>query len=154
MIINANETINPMQLKRIQDHPFRIFPTDTAGSFIANDDLESGNIRVYEKLEGISTIQQLIANIDKPANAVLVAEAAIGALWQQEVVFIHKINCEHGYENLVRPIIGHIVHFASFYKCYHSVRISAHEREKWFIYAGGILADFHEKGNAYIYQIR
>lgn len=157
MINSTNGTvINPMQLKRINKYPFRIYPADenATGNYIIDNNLESGHIRVYEKLDGISTVQQLTASIGEPANAVLVAEATIGALWQPEGVFIHKINCEHGYENLVRPIIEQIVHFATFYDCYKSVRISERERENWFIYAGGILADFYQKGRTYIYQIR
>lgn len=157
MINSANETIiDPMQLKRINKYPFRIYPADenATGNYIIDNNLESGHIRVYEKLDGISTIQQLTANIGEPVNAVLVAELTIGALWQNEGVFIHSISCEYGYEYLVKPMLEQAVKFATFYECYQSVRISAKEREKWFIFAGGILADFHQKGRTYIYQIR
>lgn len=51
-------------------------------------------------------------------------------------------------------MLEQVVHDAKFYECYKSVRISEREREKWFIDAGGILADFHKKGSTYIYQIR
>lgn len=47
---------------------------NAAVNYIINDNLETGKLKVYENLGGILTIQQLIADIDEPANAVLLAE--------------------------------------------------------------------------------
>lgn len=157
MINMTNETaIYPLQIERIQDHPFHIYQTDenAAVNYIINDNLETGKLKVYENLGGILTIQQLTADIGEPANAVLLAEITTGASWQNESVLIHSINCEYGHEYLVKAMLEQVVHYAKFYECYKSVRISAKEREEWFIDAGGILSDFYQKGKTCIYKIR
>lgn len=145
-----------MQIMRIQEHPFHICQTgeNASGYFIVNDNLETGSIQVYENLGNIVNIQQLAADIGRPANAVLLAEITIGALWQNEGVFIHGINCEYGHEFLVKSMLEQVIHFAAFYKDFKSVRLSEREWEKWFMDAHGILADFYKKGRTYIYQVR
>lgn len=156
MLCSTNgTTINAMQLKRIQEHPFQVIQTleNTMEKFAVNDNLETGSLKIFLQFGNALTVQQLFS-FNTPEDAVLVAELTIGALWQNEGVFIHSISCEYGYEYLVKPMLEQAVKFATFYECYQSVRISAKEREKWFIFAGGILADFHQKGRTYIYQIR
>lgn len=139
--------VNSIQLKRIKNHPMQI-----DGNLLVFDSLETGLLRIYGQMDGPVCIQQLFSRFDATRNAVLVAEAVINSIWDKNAVFIHKLNCEHGHEALIQPMIEHILDFADYYRCYQLVRISAQEYNEWLPYAKDALADFKEIKSAYEYQ--
>lgn len=141
--------VNNMQFMRIQEHPIQI-----NDNLIVIDNLEGGRIRLYEQTGGPVNIQQLIYGSDSSCkNAVMVAEIIINDSWQGENVFIHKISCEYGYEQLITPMIDQVLHFAYFYGNYESVMISDMEFEKWMPYAKEALADFQKVNRVYEYRL-
>lgn len=142
-------SINNMQFMRIQEHPIQI-----KDSLIVIDNLEGGRIRLYEQTGGPVNIQQLICgNEERCKNAMLVAEIIINDSWQGENVFIHKISCEYGYEQLITPMIDQVLHFAYFYGGYESVMISDTEFEKWMPHAKDVLIDFQRVNRVYEYRL-
>lgn len=142
-------SFNNMQYMRLQEHPIQI-----KDNLIVSDNLEEGELLLYEQTGGPLNIQQLIYGHEEGCkNAVMIAGITINDTWQEDV-FIQKIFCEYGYEHLAVPMIYQVVNFAKFYESCKSVTISENERETWFLYAGGILSDFHKKDNEYVYQIR
>jgi len=150
MINNINGTlIDSMQLLRLSEYPIHI-----EENLIVVDNLEEGTLKLYEYTGGILNIHQLFTDDDNCMNATLVAEISITYEDQNGNINIEKIFCCYGYEKLAVSLIYQVVNFARFYECCKSVVISEKEREKWFLYAGGILADFHKRDDKYVYQIR
>lgn len=139
--------IDPMQLKRISEHPISI--SDNLENLIVYDDLEHGALRIYEQIGGPVTVQQLESQFTTINNAVLLAEVVINSNWKDEGVFIHKILCEYGHENLVEPMINQVLHFANYYSQYDSVAITDREYEKWFPHAKDALKDFQKINRVY-----
>lgn len=136
------------QCQRLKNHPLGI-----EGDFIVIDNLEAGEIKIYEYTGGFLNILPLIYRQSCP-NAIPVAEAIINDQWKDNAVFIHRISCEYGYEDLVQPMIHQILHFADFYKDYQSVGMADRGYEHWFPYAKGALAGFHKVNRVYEYQIQ
>lgn len=141
--------VAPMQLMRIERYPIKI-----DDNLIAVDNLEEGTLNLYEYVNGILNIQQLFAEENNCKNVISVAQITINDTEEKGMVCIEKVTCCYGYENLAYAMIYQVVNFGKFYGSCKSVVISESEREKWFLYAGGILADFHKKGSKYVYQIR
>lgn len=141
--------IDPMQLLRLKQHPIQI-----EEDLVVIDNLEEGILKIFEYVGGVS-IQQLFAGENDYQNPSLLAEITLNDNSQTGNITIEKIFCCYGFERLVYPMIQQIISFAKFYECIHSVRISKHERENWFIYAGSVLMDFYEKSDGYCeYRIR
>ncbi len=143
--------LDAMQLKRIVEHPIQI-----KESFIINDNLESGTLRVYEPTGGSLNIQQLYTGYDNVKGAVLVAESIINDIFNEEKekgIFVHKIICEYGYEYLAQHMIEQVLHFARFYKGHSLVRISDREYEKWFSYSQKTFAGFEKINRVYECQL-
>ena len=141
--------VNPMQLLRLQKYPLK-----TDDNLIAVDNLEEGKLKIYEYTGGFLNMTQLFADEINCSNLTLVAEITINDAEQQGDIVIEKIYCCYGYENLAAHMIHQVVNFVKFYECCKSALISEIERENWFLYAGGILSDFHKKDNRYVYQVR
>lgn len=139
--------IDPMQLKRISEHPISI--SDNLENLIVYDDLEHGALRIYEQIGGPVTVQQLESQFTTINNAVLLAEVFINSNWKDEGVFIHKISCEYGHENLVEPMINQVLHFANYYSQYDSVAITDREYNRWFPHAPDALKDFQKINRVY-----
>lgn len=140
--------IDPMQSMRISECPINI-----KENLIVFDNLEAGTLRIYEQMDGPVNVQQLFTRYNSVKNAVLIAEIVINSNWRNEGVFIHKISCEHGYENLVNPMIEHILNFADFYDCYNTIGISDREYEKWFPIAKETLSKFQKINRTYEYSL-
>lgn len=141
--------VAPMQLMRIERNPIKI-----DDNLIAVDNLEEGTLKLYEYVNGIINIQQLFVNENNCKSVIPVAQIAIYGSEGKGDICIEKVSCCYGYENLAYALIYQVVNFGRFYEFCKSIVISESEREKWFLYAGGILADFHKKDNKYVYQIR
>ena len=141
--------INPMQLLRLQKYPIKI-----DDNLIAIDNLEEGSLKIYEYTGGFLNITRLFADEINCSNLTLVAEITIYDAEQQGDIGIEKIYCCYGYENLAIHMIHQAVNFVKFYECCKSVSVSENERENWFLYAGGVLADFHKRDSRYVYQVR
>lgn len=142
--------IDPMQLMRLQQHPIKL---NGNNNLLVYDDLEHGTLRIYES-EGPVCIQQLFTRYMTITNAVLIAEIIINENWKgEEGVFIHKINCEPGYEELVTPMIEQVKDFGYFYSQFDSVGISDLQYEKWLLYAEDILKDFQKVNRVYEYWL-
>lgn len=140
--------IDPMQSIRIAEHPIKI-----NGNLIVSDNLEAGSLKIYEPSSGPIIIQQLFLYYQCIHNAVLVAEITINNLWKDNGVFIHKISCECGYENLITPMLYQVLHFSDFYDCFNSVGISETEYEKCLPYAKTSLASFQKNSRVYEYAV-
>lgn len=140
--------INPMQLLRFEKYPIRI-----NDNLIVIDNLEEGTLKFYEYTSGILNVQKLFVN-DNNKNAMLIAQISINDEEQNGNICIERIFCCYGYEALAVPMIYQVVNFVKFYECCKSVVISENERENWFLYAGGILSDFHKRDSKYVYQVR
>lgn len=159
-MINGTKGIilDALQLNRIAEHPIRINE-----SFIINDNLESGTLRVYEPTGGSLNIQQLYTGYGHVSGAVLVLEVTINGVFKDETinngfkeeegVFIHKIFCEYGYESLIQPVIYQILHFAGFYMSHPLIRISDREYEKWVSYSQKAFAGFQRMNRVYECQL-
>ena len=141
--------VAPMQSMRIVKYPLKI-----DGSLIIVDNLEEGALKLYEYEGGILNIQQLFADENNCKGVTPVAQITIYDSEEKGMVCIEKVTCCHGYEHLAYAMIYQVVKFGKFYESCKSVVISESEREKWFLYAGGILTAFHKRGNRYVYQIR
>lgn len=133
-----------MQLIRISEHPIQ-----TEKDLIVVDNLESGELRIYDHSGGSLNIQQLFSGYGNVQNAVLVAKIIINDLWKDDGLFIHKIFCEYGYENLAEPMLNQVLHFAHFYDSYRAVGISDREYNNWHPHAGSVLADFQKINRVY-----
>lgn len=143
-------TMTYNQCQRLKKHPLAI-----EGNFIGIDNLEAGEIKIYEYTGGFLNILPLIYRQAQACpNAVPVAEAIINEQWKDNAVFIHRISCEYGYEDLVQPMVYQILHFAKVYEKYQSVGISDREYEHWVPYAKEALADFCRMNRVYEYQIQ
>lgn len=136
--------IDPMQLMRISEHPI-----DISDNLIVYDDLEHGRLTIYEQLEGPVTVQQLESQFATINNVVPLAEVIIGANWKEEGVFIHKISCEYGHENLIEHMINQVILYADFYNHFNVVGISDREYGKWFSHAKDTLANFKKNNRVY-----
>jgi hypothetical protein len=141
--------VAPMQLMRIERYPIKI-----DDNLIAVDNLEEGTLNLYEYVNGILNIQQLFAEENKCKNVISVAQITINDTEEKGEIYIEKITCCYGYENLAYSMIYQVINFGKFYESCKSIMISENERDKWFLYAGGILADFHKKDKKFVYQIR
>lgn len=141
--------INPMQLLR-----FKKYPIEIDDNLIVIDNLEEGTLKFYEYTSGILNVQKLFVDDNNCKNADLIAQISINDLEQNGNIYIEKIFCGYGYEKLAVSMIYQVVNFVKFYECCKSVVISENERENWFLYAGGILSDFHKRDGKYVYQIR
>ena len=136
--------IDPMQQMRLAEHTI-----DINDNLIIYGNLENGTLRIYEQIGGPVSVQQLITRYMTIKNAVLLAEVVINSNWKDEGVFIHKILCEYGHENLVEPMINQVLHFANYYSQYDSVAITDREYEKWFPHAKDALKDFQKINRVY-----
>lgn len=137
---------NNMQLMRIGQYPFQ-----TEESFIVMDNLENGELRVYEHIKGSLNIQQLLTGFEVPGNAVWVAKITINELWKEKGVFIHKISCEHGFEYLAEPMVYQVLDYIEFYYEYQAVGISDREYHSWLPYAGKALDNFKRENRVYVF---
>jgi len=143
--------LDSMQLERITQHPIQI-----KESFVVNDNLEAGTIRIYETTGGSLNIQQLYTGYGNVKGAVLVAESIINDIIngeEEKGIFVHKIICEYGYEFLIQPIIEQILHFAGFYESHSLVRILDRDYEKLSPYAPEVFAGFQKMNRVYEYQL-
>ena len=138
-----------MQLMRISEHPI-----DISDNLIIYDNLEHRALRIYEQIcEGTVTVQQLASETMSIKNAVPIAHIITSSLWKDEGVFIHKIKCEYGHENLVEPMIKQVLHYADFYNQFEAVGISDREYERWCPYAKKSLKDFQRVNRVYEYWL-
>ena len=141
--------IDPMQLMRITEHPI-----DINDNLLVFDDLEHGTLRIYEQIcDGPITVQQLTSQFSEIKNAVQLAEVTVNSIWKKEELFIWKISCDYGHENLIEAIVNQVLHFARFYNQYESVAISDREYERLFPYAKDVLKDFQKVNRKYEYFI-
>ena len=141
--------IDDMQLRRIKEHPIQI----NNNLIVANDNLEAGVLRLYENTEGTVTIQELFTGNKTSNNAVRVAEIMINSLWVPDGIFIHRIFAEHGYEDLINPMLNQVLHFAYFYEFLNTVGISEKEYKQWYPYAKEAFTDFQKIQNMYKYSV-
>lgn len=142
--------VDSMQLMRMIEHPIKIHD-----DLIVVDELESGFLKLYEYEGGALDIHQLCIDSDTWENAALVAKITVDGSDRDNCISIRNIYCGLNYEHLAVPMIYHVISFGKFYDSYKSVRISEDEREKWFLYAGGVLQDFLRKSEGvYEYHIR
>ncbi len=116
--------------------------------------LENGEIRVYELIGGSLNIQQLTTGFDVPDNVSLVSKIIVNELWKEKGLFIHKILCKNGYENLAETMIYQVLDFAEFHNQYQTVGISDREYERWFPYAKNALKNFNRENRTYVYYTR
>jgi hypothetical protein len=151
MVKTKEAMTDSMQTMRIVKHPFR-----ADGNLIVVDDLEYGNLKIYEQTGEIALqIQQLFSEIDFWPGAALIAKMAISCPNRKDRINIDYIFCEYGHEELASAIIYQVIAFAEFYDGIRAVTISESEREKWFFYAGGILADFSKnQDGCYEYHVK
>lgn len=141
--------IDPMQLMRISEHPIGI-----NDNLIVYDDLEHRALRIYEHISpGPVTVQQLASETMSIKNAVPIAQIIVSSLWKDEGVFIHKITCEYGHENLVEPMIKQVFHYANFYSQFEVIGITDREYDTWFPYAKESLKDFQRVNRVYEYWL-
>lgn len=139
MVRTAEMMTDSMQTIRIAKHPLR-----ADGNLIVADFLEYGNLKIYEQTgETVLQVQQLFTCIDCWPGAVMIAKTVISWPEQKDRISIDSIFCEYGYEELAASMIYQVISFAEFYGI-RAVTISENERERWFLYAGGILADFNK----------
>lgn len=136
-----------MQSKRIVEHPFQ-----TEDCLLVFDNLEEGTLRIYEPINGPVHIQQLFSRYGTLKNAVLVAEAVINSNRREKEVFVHKIQCNYGYESLIQPMTGQILHFADFYN-YESAAISGLEYDKCLPYDKKHFENFQKVNRVYEYRL-
>ncbi|MEH2941311.1 hypothetical protein VSQ32_00165 [Lachnospiraceae bacterium KK002] len=141
--------LNNMQLMRIKSHPVKV---KTEEKFIIVDDLENGELRLYEQIGASLNALQLLTGYGEPDNAVLVAKIIINELWKEKGIFIHRIFCEYGYKYLAEPMVYQVLDFAEFYNDYQAVGISDREYETWFPYAKEVLGDFQKSNRIYVYD--
>lgn len=139
---------NSMQLIRIHKHPIQM----TEENLVVVDDLENGELRIYEHTCGSLNVLQLLTGYGEIENCVLVAKTIINDWWNDKEIFIHKVFCEYGYEFLIEPIICQIINFLEFYDFYSVIRISDKEYERLFPYAKEPLAGFKKENRVYIYN--
>lgn len=143
-----------MQTMRIAKHPFLSDASQDYTNLIVVDELESGILKIYEHTgEAALQIQQLFTELDCWPGAAMVAKTVIRQPERKDSVIIESIFCEYGYKELAASMIYQVLNFAEFYDCIRAVTISGSEREKWFLYAGGILADFMDRDDCYEYRI-
>lgn len=138
---------NNMQLMRIEKHPFQI-----EEMFVVVDNLESGELRIYEHISGSLNVQHLLSGYREIENCVLVAKAIINDWWNDKEIFIHNVFCEYGCEFLIEPILCQIINFLEFYDLYSIIRISDVEYERLFPYAKEPLTGFKKENRVYIYN--
>lgn len=147
----AKEVIDSMQLMRISEHPISI--SDSLENIIVFDDLEHGRLSIYEQIGGPVTVQQLVSQFTVINNAALLAEVTINSNWKEDGVFIWKISCEYGHENLVESMVKQVLHFAGYYSQFESVAITDREFEKWFPYAKSVFSNFQKINRVYEYYL-
>lgn len=143
--------IDSMQLMRISEHPISI--NDNFENLIIYDDLEHGRLSIYEQIGGPVTVQQLESQFTTINNAVLLAEVIINPIWKESELFIWKVSCEYGHENLIEPMVNQVLHFASYYSKYDTVAITDREFEKWLPYAKDTFANFQKINRTYEYYL-
>lgn len=137
---------NSMQLMRIEQYPFQ-----TEESFIVMDNLENGELSIYEHIKGPLNIQQLLTGFGTPDNVALVAKITINELWKEKGIFIHRIFCEYGYKYLAEPMVYQVLDFAEFYNDYQAVGISDREYHSWLPCAGKALDNFKRENRVYVF---
>jgi hypothetical protein len=137
---------NNMQLMRIEEYPFQ-----TEENFIVMDNLENGELSIYEHIKGPLNIQQLLTGFRTPDNVALVAKITINELWKENAIFIHKISCEHGFEYLAEPMLYQVLDYIEFYYEYQAVGISDREYHSWLPYAGKALDNFKRENRVYVF---
>lgn len=141
--------IDPMQLMRITEHPI-----DINDNLLVYDDLEHGTLRIYEQIcDGPITVQQFSSQFSEIRNAVQLAEVTVNSIWKKEELFIWKISCDYGHENLIEAIVNQVLHFANFYDQYESVAISDTEYERLFPHAEDVLKYFQKINRKYEYWL-
>lgn len=136
--------VDCMQLMRIAKHPIRI-----QDDLIVVNDLEHGNLKLYECDGGPMDIHLLFSDVDEWKNAALVAKITIDISEQNDYVVIRSIFCEKGFEHLAAAMIDQVISYAKFYASFKSVRISENKKERWFFYAASVLKDFIKKDEGY-----
>lgn len=150
MVKTREAMTDSMQAVRIAKKPLL-----ADGNLIVLDDLEHGNLKIYEQTGEIALqVQQLFTGINFWPGAALIAKTVISQMERKDRINIDNIFCEYGHEELAAPMIYQVVSFAEFYDNIRTVTISENEREKWFLYAGGVLADFNRnQDGCYEYHV-
>lgn len=150
MVRTREAMIDSMQIMRIAKHPLL-----ADGNLIIADFLESGILKLYEQTgESALQIQQLFTFLDCWPGAAMIAKTLISWSEQKDRISIGSIFCEYGYEELAASMIYQVISFAEFYGI-RAITIPESEREKWFLYAGGILADFNRnQDGCYEYHVK
>ena len=143
--------VDSMQLMRISEHPICI--SDSFENLIIYDNLEHGRLSIYEQIGGPVTVQQFESQFTTINNAALLAEITINSNWKEDGVFIWKVSCEYGHENLVEPMINQVLHFAGYYSQFESVAITNGEFEKWLSYAKSTFVKFKKINRVYEYYL-
>lgn len=149
MVRTAEMMTDSMQTMRIAKHPLL-----ADGNLIVADFLEYGNLKIYEQTGEIALqALQLFTGIDCWPGAAMVAKTVIFWSERKDSINIDSIFCEYGHEELAKAMIRHVISFAEFYGI-REITISENERERWFLYAGGILADFNRnQDGGYEYHV-
>ena len=155
--------INPMQLMRIKEGN----TLEDLGMCVIDDNLEMGVLRVYAPMEGSIIIQTLV---DPRMNEGLFkcCEIVINNLWtiqeilpfdngkqiiEDEKLWIHHVEIEHGYEEIVPSLIRHVIDFARFYG-YEQIGMSEKTHEKLSSINEDLVSGFEDDGNGvYEYQL-
>lgn len=137
MVKTREAMTDSMQAMRIAKRAIR-----ADGNLIVLDDLEHGILKFYEQTgEMALQIQQIFTCLDYWPGAALIAKMAISQMERKDRINIDNIFCEYGHEELAASMIYQAISFAEFYGI-QAITILESEREKWFLNAGGVLADF------------
>ena len=148
--------INPMQIMRIKEGS----TLEHLGMCVIDDNLEMGVLRVYDPMENSIIIQTLV---DPRMNKGLFkrCEIVINNLWTtqemlpfgngnqiigDEKLWIHRVEIEHGYEEIIPPLIRHVIDFARFYG-YEQISMSKKTYEKLSSIDEDIVKGFEDDGN-------
>lgn len=112
--------IQKMQEKRIKQYPFSI-----EGSYVIDSDFEGkGTLRIYENIGDTFVMQNALDH--------LCAEAVINDLWENNRtdLFLHKLFCCYGFENIAPEMADQVIAFAKFYQ-YERIGMSRILYQEW-----------------------
>lgn len=139
--------INPMQLMRLKQSEIQ-FPT---GSYILDDNIEMGYIRVFDTM-GKTVPMQMLSDF-RTQNDCLCAEVIINDTWNTRTditedakLWIYSIKSYKGYEEWIGPMLAEIFAFADFYG-FDEISMNEATYKQWEAEAPEIFSRFHlEKG--------
>ena len=141
--------INPMQLMRLKQSEVQ-FPT---GSYILDDNIEMGYIRVFDTM-GKTVPVQMLSDF-RVQNDNLCAEVIINDAWNTRMditedtkLWIHEIKAYKGYEEWIGPMMAEIFAFANFYG-FDEISMSESTYNQWEVVDPEIFSRFHLEQGIY-----